>query len=244
MWIRRLVGVSSAALVCGLGAIGGAAARHAGEVPGIPINAQAYVAEHNINVYGFFTKTGVNCSDFTGAGVPNPAVKFGALTVSSHPENGRAGCLVTATTIEFLKPGKISFQITLSETGAVSGTDTILDTAIVTASHATPHPLGYWIQGIKNAIAHEINAGDGEKRSDHAYAEVQLTAAAQTLDKVEIGLRSANLVGADAPVLSDLARAEKIDESKIRGGRLTKGLALAIALKQESVEALQDLATG
>ena len=112
--------------------IGDSAARPAGEVPGITIKAQRNVLEHNINVYGFFIKPGVNCSDFAGMGVPNPAVNFGAFDLVPHPENGRDGCLVQAETIKFLKVGTISFQFTLTETGAFTGTDTIDDTAVVT----------------------------------------------------------------------------------------------------------------
>lgn len=134
---RRLLAVSCAALVYGLSAIGGAAARPEGDVPGIPIKAPLNVVEHNVNVYGFFTKAGVNCSDFTGAGVPNSAVRFGNLSVLSHPENGRAGCLVQVATLEFVKAGTIPFQITLTETGADTGTDTINDTALVSGSVQT-----------------------------------------------------------------------------------------------------------
>jgi hypothetical protein len=136
VWARRTVAVLSVALVCGLAMVGSSVARPGDQVAGITIKAPLKVVEHNVGLWGFFTKPGVACTDFTGAGASNPAVKFGALDVLSHPENGRAGCLVQAETIEFLRAGTIHFQISLTETGAFTGTDTINDTAIVTTSVA------------------------------------------------------------------------------------------------------------
>jgi hypothetical protein len=108
--------------------------------------------------------------------------------------------------------------------------------------HAGASPLEPAIFNIQSAIRYEQDAEYHERRGSPEAADDNLESAARALDRAGKELGSTSLVAADAPILSDIARAEKIDKSKPRDGKLVEELALAIRLKKRALEALQDLA--
>ncbi|HEY8029962.1 MAG TPA: hypothetical protein VIE38_10685 [Gaiellaceae bacterium] len=113
---------------------------------------------------------------------------------------------------------------------------------VVPASTGDNHgTLENAISGLETAIESEQHAKELESRSPEAATE-SLRSAARELARVYKELESVDLVSADAPVLSDIARAEKIDEEKdLHDGRLVKQVDLAISLKKRAVGALEEL---
>jgi hypothetical protein len=117
-------------------------------------------------------------------------------------------------------------------------------------SVVVPQKLGDAILRLRFAISDEEHAASYAPAHDQPSSiERQINSATNALARVATDLESVDLVSADAPVLSDLARAEKLDASvlkDVRGGKYYsddyKALETAVVLKKRALKALDDLA--
>jgi hypothetical protein len=118
-------------------------------------------------------------------------------------------------------------------------------------SRLVPEKLSAAISGIRGAIRDEEDAAKYVMAhlQQPVVIERQIEAATRALAGAGTDLESVDLVSADAPALSDIARAEKLDASvlkDIRGGRYdgpdAQALGTAVVLKKRALGVLEDLA--